>query len=109
MDFGRSESWRGDKLELGVADKLASEPEEGFLEVVVGFGGDVIVLQVLLAVEGDGFGFDFALLHVDFVTAEDDGDALADTDEVAYGVLVGNLVHWGFWCVDVRCQLGTFL
>ena len=68
--------------ELGVADKLASEPKEGLLEVVVGLGGDVVVLEVLLAVESDGLGLDLALLHVDLVTSEDDGDVLADTDEV---------------------------
>jgi hypothetical protein len=33
-------------------------------------------------VEGDGLGLDLALLHVDLVTGEDDGDVLADTDEV---------------------------
>jgi hypothetical protein len=33
-------------------NKLASEPKEGLLEVVVGLGGNVVVLQVLLAVEG---------------------------------------------------------
>lgn len=70
--------------ELGVADKLASEPKEGLLEVVVGLGGDVVVLEVLLAVEGDGLGLDLALLHVDLVTGEDDGDVLADTDEVTW-------------------------
>lgn len=68
--------------ELGVADKLAGEPEEGLLEVVVGLGGDVVVLEVLLAVEGDGLGLNLALLHIDLVTGEDDRDVLADTDEV---------------------------
>ena len=68
--------------ELGVANELAGEPEEGLLEVVVGLGGNVVVLEVLLAVEGDGLGLDLALLHVDLVTGEDDGDVLADTDEV---------------------------
>jgi hypothetical protein len=68
--------------ELGVANKLAGEPEEGLLEVVVGLGRNVVVLEVLLAVEGDGLGLDLALLHVDLVTGEDDGDVLADTDEV---------------------------
>ena len=70
--------------ELGVANKLASEPKEGLLEVVVGLGGNVVVLEVLLAVEGDGLGLDLALLHVDLVTGEDDGDVLTDTDEVTY-------------------------
>lgn len=34
--------------------------------------------------EGDRLGLDLALLDVDLVTAEDDGDVLTDTDEVAY-------------------------
>ena len=68
--------------QLGVANQLAGEPQEGLLEVVVGLGGDVVVLEVLLAVEGDGLGLDLALLHVDLVTAKNDGDVLADTDEV---------------------------
>jgi hypothetical protein len=68
--------------ELGVADKLASEPKEGLLEVVVGLGRDVVVLEVLLAVEGDGLGLDLALLHVDLVTGKDDGNVLANTNEV---------------------------
>lgn len=68
--------------QLRVADQLASEPQEGLLEVVVGLGGDVVVLQVLLAVEGDGLGLHLTLLDIDLVTGEDDGDVLADTDEV---------------------------
>jgi hypothetical protein len=67
---------------LRVADELASEPEEGLLEVVVGLGRDIVVLEVLLAVESDGLGLDLALLHVDLVTAKNDWDVLADTDEV---------------------------
>ena len=59
--------------------------------------------------EGDGLGFDFALLDVDFVAAEDDGDVFADADEVTWE---GVLVRWrrestGLVCL--RCQLGTFL
>lgn len=34
--------------------------------------------------EGDGLGLDLALLHVDLVTAQNDGDVLADTDEVTW-------------------------
>jgi hypothetical protein len=33
-------------------------------------------------VEGDGLGLDLALLHINLVTAQHDGDVLADTDEV---------------------------
>ena len=60
-------------------DELAREPEEGLLEVVVGLGGDVVVLQVLLPVEGDLLGLDLALLHVHLVAHQHDRDVLAHT------------------------------
>jgi hypothetical protein len=75
-------SWGRGTNELGVANELAGEPQEGLLEVVVGLGGNLVVGQVLLAVEGDGLGLDLALLNINLVTAEDNGDVLADTDEV---------------------------
>ena len=34
--------------------------------------------------ESDGLGLDLALLHVDLVAAEDDGDVLTDTDQVTW-------------------------
>lgn len=66
----------------GVADELARKPEEGLLEVVVGLGRDVVVLEVLFPVEGDGLGLHLALLDIDLVAAENDGDVLADTGEI---------------------------
>jgi hypothetical protein len=90
-----------------VADEFPGEPEERLLEVVVGLGGDVVVLEVLLAVEGDGLGLDLALLHVDLVSGKDDGNVLADTDQVTWG-FVSQVLH-GVLVGDVRCQLGTFL
>jgi hypothetical protein len=48
-------------------------------------------LEVLLAVERDGLGLDFALFDVDFVAAEDDGDVFADADEVTW-----EMVSWSF-------------
>ena len=65
-----------------VADEFPGEPEEGFLEVVVRLGGDIVVLEVLLAVEGDGLGLDLALLNVDLVTGQDDGNVLANANEI---------------------------
>jgi hypothetical protein len=79
--------------QLRVADELAGEPEEGLLEVIVGLGGNIVVLQVLLAVEGDGLGLDLALLHVNLVAAQDNGNVLADTDEITetfWDVLLGD-------------------
>ena len=73
-----------DTYQSGVADELASEPEERLLEVVVGLGGDIVVLQVLLAVEGDGLGLHLSLLDIDLVAAENDGDVFADADEITY-------------------------
>jgi len=32
--------------------------------------------------ESDGLGLDFALLHIDFVPCQDDGNVLADADKV---------------------------
>lgn len=37
--------------------------------------------------ESDGLGLDLALLHIDLVTAENDGDVLANADQVTYGVV----------------------
>lgn len=70
--------------QLRVADQFAGQPEEWLLEVVVGLGRDIVVLKVLLAVEGNGLGLDFALLNVHLVAAEDDGDILADTNKVTW-------------------------
>lgn len=66
-----------------VADKLSRQPQEGLFEVVVGFGGDIVVLKILLAVESDGLGLYFTLLDVDFVATKDDRNLFADTDKVA--------------------------
>ena len=72
--------------ELGVSDELSCEPEERLLEVVVGLCRNVVVLEVLLAVEGDGLGLDLALLDINLVAGENDGDVFADTDEIAWVV-----------------------
>ena len=38
--------------------------------------------------ESDSLGLDLALLDVDLVAREDDGDVLADADQVTYCLLV---------------------
>lgn len=70
--------------QAGVTNELPRKPQERFLEVVVGFGGYVVVLKVLFSMEGDGLGLDFALFHVDFVARQDDRDVLADANEVTW-------------------------
>ncbi len=69
--------------QVGVADQLPSQPQEGLLEVVIGFGGDIVVLKILLPVEGNCLCFNLTFLYVHLVTSEDDRDLLADTDKIA--------------------------
>ena len=69
-----------------VAHQFACEPKEGLLEVVVGFGGDVVVLKILLAVERNGLGLDFSFLHVYFVPGQNDWNVLAYADQIAVPV-----------------------
>lgn len=65
-----------------VANKLSCQPEEWLLEVVIGLGGDVVVLKVLLSVESDCLSLHLSLLNINLVTGEDDGDILADADQI---------------------------
>lgn len=65
-----------------ISDKLSSQPQEWLLEVVIGFRGNVVVLKILLAMEGDSLGFDFAFFHVDLVAAKDNGNIFADSDQI---------------------------
>ena len=67
-----------------IANKLSCQPKEGLLKVVIGLGGDVVILEVLLAVESDRFRLHLSLLDIDFVPREDDGNVLADTDQVTW-------------------------
>jgi hypothetical protein len=69
-------------------------------------------------VEGDGLGLDLALLDINLVTGKNDGDVLADTDEITcgWGVLAGlemlklhQKAGQGGGGDCLRCQLGTFL
>lgn len=39
-------------------------------------------MEILLSVESDGLGFNLSLLDINLVTSEDDGNVLADTDQV---------------------------
>lgn len=89
----RLEGGRFNEYELIVPAQLPGQPQEGLLEVVIALGGNIIILQILLAVEGDLLGFDFAVFDLDLVSGQDDGDVLADAREVAVpvgDVLVGD-------------------
>jgi hypothetical protein len=91
-DLGGSQSNLLHKVQLRVADKLPRQVQERLLVVVVGLGGDLVVLQVLLPVEGDLLGLHLPVFHVDLVSTKHDRDVLAHTAEVAVPgghVLVG--------------------
>jgi len=85
-DFSRSESRGSNELETRVANKLPSEPKEGFLEVVVGLGRDLEILKVLLSVESDGASLHFSLLDIDLVPAQHNGDVLAHSFKITVPV-----------------------
>jgi len=83
----------GNEFQTWVTDELSRQPQEWLLEVVVGLGGDIVVLEVLLSVEGDRLGLDLSLLNINLVAGQDDGNVLADTDQITVpvgNVLVGN-------------------
>jgi hypothetical protein len=81
-DLGGSKDGCLSKGEVGVVDKAAEEPHEGLLELIVGLGGDVVVLEVLLAVESDLLGLHLAVLDINLVSDEDNGDVFADTSKI---------------------------
>lgn len=100
LDLRRGKSRRSNKLEGGVADELSCKPKEWLLKVIIGFGRDVVVLQVLFAMESNGFRLDFTFFDVDLVSAENNWDIFANTDKITVpigDVLVrntrGNVEH----------------
>lgn len=70
------------ELNSGVANELAGNPEEGLFKVVVALCTELIVLQRLLTVEGNGLCLDLAILDVDFVSTQDNWNVLANSDKV---------------------------
>ena len=69
LNFGRLGELT-DKLQIGLIRQAASEPEEGFLKIVVASRAQIIILEVPLPVELDLLRFNLAILHVNlFKTA----------------------------------------
>ena len=81
-DILRGENWSFDKDEIGIVHESAEKPDEWLFELIVGLGGDVVVLEVLLSVESNLLGLDFSILDVDLVTDQHDWDSLANTGQV---------------------------
>lgn len=83
----RKEGGLLNQLQVGIVLELAEQIDEGLFVVVVALNGEFVVLDVLLAVEGDSSGLDLALLEIDLVTAQNDGDiSSADTSDVSVPV-----------------------
>jgi len=86
VKFRRLQGRRLHEVKLIVPRQLPRQPEKWLLKVVVRFGRNVIVLQVLLPMEGDLLCLDLTVLDFYLVPREDDGDILADTGEIAMPV-----------------------
>jgi len=69
-----------------VARELARKPQERLFKVVVGLGGNVVVREVLAAVEVDGLGLHLSVLDVHLVAHQHDRDVVAHTSEIAVPV-----------------------
>mmetsp|Transcript_2567 Transcript_2567/g.8060 ORF Transcript_2567/g.8060 Transcript_2567/m.8060 type:complete len:233 (-) Transcript_2567:67-765(-) len=85
-NLSRSQSRGSYQLQIDFTSEFASQPEERTLKVVVTLGRDVIVGEVLLAVEGDLLGLDLASLDVNLVTAQNDRDVVANANQITMPV-----------------------
>lgn len=68
--------------QVWIADELSRQPEEGLLKVVVGLSRDVVILEVLLSMKSYGLCLDFTLLHINLISAENDGYLFTDSNEI---------------------------
>jgi len=68
----------------------AGEPQEGLLEIVIGAGGKIVILQITLAVELNVLGLNLSVLNVDLVSDQDNGNVLTHTHDIS--VPVGNVL-----------------
>lgn len=74
-NLGLHKQRRLSKLTVRVGSKFSANPEEGFFEVVVTLRRDIVILQVLLAVELNILRAYLTILAINFVTAEANRDA----------------------------------
>mmetsp|Transcript_26355 Transcript_26355/g.56025 ORF Transcript_26355/g.56025 Transcript_26355/m.56025 type:complete len:299 (-) Transcript_26355:73-969(-) len=89
LKFRRLKGRRLHKVKLVVPRQLPRKPEERLFKVVVRFGRNVIVLQILLSVECNLLRLYLTILDFYLVPREDDRDVFADACEIA--VPVGNI------------------
>ena len=90
-------------------NELPGEPEERFFEVVVGLRGDLEVLEVFLAVEGDRASLDFSVLKAAILDQREIHRLIVErtlTSTLLPQRTIGMFSHTRS---RSRCQLGTFL
>lgn len=61
-DLGRGEGGGSDKFQIGIASQFAGQPNEWLLKVIITLGTNIIILEILLAMEGDTLGLYLAFL-----------------------------------------------
>mmetsp|Transcript_81441 Transcript_81441/g.141411 ORF Transcript_81441/g.141411 Transcript_81441/m.141411 type:complete len:222 (+) Transcript_81441:167-832(+) len=82
-----------DKLEVWLVCQAPGEPQEGLLKIVVATSTEIVILQVALPMELDVLGLDLAILDINFIAHEHNGNVLTDADNVSMPVrhvLVGD-------------------
>lgn len=82
-----------DKVECVVAGELAGQPQERLFEVVVRLGRNIIILQVLLAVEGNLLRLHLTVLDLHFISAQYNGNIFANPSQITVpvrNILVSN-------------------
>jgi hypothetical protein len=67
---------------LYLPSEFSEEPDEWLLELIVGLGRDIVVLQVLLSVESDLLGLNLSVLDINFVSYENNWNVLTNSDEI---------------------------
>jgi hypothetical protein len=66
-----------DKEELIVTRQLAGQPQERLFEIVIRLCRNVVVLEILFAVESNLLGLDFTVLDFHLVASQDNGNVFA--------------------------------
>ena len=79
--------------EVGLVCQSSSQPQERLLEVVVGSGRQIVVLEISLSMELNVSSLDLSVFNIDLVTNENDWDVLAHSDNISvpvWNILVGD-------------------
>ena len=86
----------GSATHLVVACQLSGDPNKGLLKVVVIFGRNLEVLEILFSMESDLFRFHFSILHLYLVSAEHDRNIFANSRQIS--VITSLLMQEKMYC-----------